>query len=99
MARIITKELAVKIVKKLNAPKEKVRVDQIASGAHVDFAIFHEEVLIAHTSIRHGSNQDQGHDHMPHDLGVGPSFAKRFGQCSKSVKQIVKEWRDDGRIS
>lgn len=93
MARIITKELAVKIIKKLNSPKERVCVEIIASGAHTNYAIYHDGVLITQTSVRHGSEKDKGHDHMPKDLGVGPGFTKRFGQCDKSVKQLLKEWR------
>jgi hypothetical protein len=78
VARIITKELAQKIVKKLDA----VRLQ--SGGAHDIFGVWEGGFLIASFGMRRGSEKDMGHDHIPNDLHVGPNFAKGLAQCPKS---------------
>lgn len=73
MARIITKELAEKIAIKLGAKRTP-------AGAHDIAAVYHDGVLIAKFGIRRGSEKDKGHDHIPEESFVGPSFAKLLGQ-------------------
>jgi hypothetical protein len=76
MARIITKELAQKIVAKLKASK----IDSRAK-AHDEYAVEEDGIVFAFISIRRGSEKDQGHDHIPRDLHISPNQAKRLGQC------------------
>jgi hypothetical protein len=75
--RVITKELAQKIAKKLGATLDK-------SGAHTIAYIYHNDILVASFGIRHGSDKDLGHDHVPDDIHIGPNKAKRLGQCPMS---------------
>lgn len=94
MARIITKELAEAILKKLKAR----RIGGKKGSAHDEYVIEVEGVEVAYTSLRRGSEKDQGHDHVPRDLMVGPSFAKRMGQCSVSRVGYIQHLRDIGAI-
>jgi len=91
MARIITKELAVKIAQKLNATVTK-------SGAHDLAAVFHDGVLVASFGIRRGSEKDKGHDYIPGEIFVGPGFAKQLGQCPKSHQDWVEAMQEKGII-
>ena len=90
--RIITKELAVKILDKLNA--RKVR----AGKAHDDYVFEYKGQIIVQTSLRRGSEKDLGHDHMPGDLHMGPNKTKRFGQCDVSLKQYIAILKKQGLI-
>ena len=92
MARIITKELAEKIVRKLGA------VRQQAGKAHDIYGVIHNGVLIASFGLRRGSEKDKGHDHIPNDLHVGPGFAKAFAQCSKSKDDWLDVLRNKGLL-
>ena len=92
MARVITKELAVKIAKKLGAEITK------SGGAHDLANIYHDGVLIASLGIRRASEKDKGHDHVPADIYVGPGFAKLLGQCPKSKKDWLKVLQEKGII-
>jgi hypothetical protein len=80
----ITKELALKIVDKLNAVKE-------SSGAHDNYVVYHEEEAIATFGIRHSSQKNKGHDYIPGELGVGPNFAKQLGICTKSRDDFLRK--------
>ena len=91
MGRIITKELAIKIAQKLGAVMTK-------KGAHKIAAIYHDGILVASFGIRHGSEKDKGHDHIPGEIFVGPGFAKLLGQCPKSRQDWVRELQDKGII-
>ena len=75
----ITKELALKIAKKLEA------VDITEPGdEHDDYAVYDATGKVVRTfGIRRSSRKNQGHDHIPKELGVGPNFAKQLGQCTK----------------
>jgi hypothetical protein len=90
MARIITKELALKIARKLGAAVSNT------GGAHDLAAVYEDGVLIASFGIRRGSEKDKGHDHIPADIHVGPSFAKGLGQCPKSRQQWIEKLREKG---
>lgn len=94
MARIITKELAVAIAKKLKAtpaPTKKGR-------AHDDYLVFFQGQLVAKFGIRHGSAKDQGHDHIPSAIHLGPHDAKLFAQCKKDYDFWVEKMREKGFI-
>jgi len=80
----ITNELAKKIVKKLKAKKEN-------SGPHDQYVVYHNDEAVAAFGMRHSSQKNKGHDHIPGELGVGPNFAKQLGQCPKSREDFLKE--------
>ena len=92
MGRIITKELAEKIVTKLGGIKTS------QGGAHDIYAIYHGKILITSIGIRRGSEKDKGHDHIPRQIFVGPNFAKGLAQCSKTQSHWVEEMRSKGKI-
>jgi hypothetical protein len=75
----ITKELAIKIVGKLQAVNESESGDE-----HDTYVVYHEQRIVSSFGIRRSSRKNKGHDHIPKELGVGPSFAKLLGQCPKS---------------
>jgi len=79
---IITKELALKIAKKLEAKIE-------ARGRH-DFAlIMYEGKLVAEFGIRRGSRKDAGHDHVPEQIFLRPQQARFLGQCPLSREEWI----------
>lgn len=92
MARIITKELAEKMIRKLGA------VRQQTGKAHDIYGVVHDGVLIASFGLRRGSEKDKGHDHIPNDLHVGPGFAKAFAQCTKSKADWLSVMRAKGLL-
>lgn len=81
MPRVITKELALKIVRKLKATKVSAK-----GAAHDLYEVRYGNLPIAHFGIRHGSSRDQGHDHIPDDIHVGPGFAKLLGQYRAGLR-------------
>jgi hypothetical protein len=89
MARIITKELALKIVKKLKATRIDTR-----SSAHDEYAVEEGGVLIGVISIRRGSEKDQGHDYIPRDLHISPRQAKDLAQCPWKRNDFIQCMRD-----
>ncbi len=91
MARIITKELADKIAKKLKAAF-------FSSGAHDIACVFHNDKIIASFGIRRGSEKDKGHDHIPRDLHIGPNKARLLGQCPMSRDEWISIMRAKGLI-
>ena len=81
----ITKELSLKIAKKLDA------VDVSEPGdEHDTWAVFHGEKLVATFGIRRSSQKNKGHDHVPHELQVGPNFARQLAQCTKDKDDYLK---------
>ncbi len=91
MARIITKKLALKIVKKLGATPIKSR-----NKAHDEYLVQEGDVQIAIISIRRCSEKDKGHDYIPRDIHVGPNFAKDLGNCPKSRLQYIQHLQEVG---
>jgi len=90
---IITKELALRIVKKLNA-KMHPRPDR----PHDLACVYEGGKLIAQFGIRRGSNKEQGHDHIPDQLFVRPREAKLLGQCPLSRKEWVSILAKKGMV-
>ncbi len=82
----ITKDLALKIVKKLNAVDESLPGD-----AHDTYGVYHNEVRVSSFGVRRSSQKDIGHDHVPVELRVGPHFAKELGQCPKSREDYLRK--------
>jgi hypothetical protein len=92
MARQITKELALKITKKLGGQIQR------GQGAHDLVLLFHDETLVATFGLRRGSEKDKGHDHIPSQIHVSPNFAKQLAQCSKSREDWIAALRQRGLI-
>ena len=93
MARIITKELAIKIAEKLKAQKSPRK-----GRAHDDYFVFYQGRMITKFSIRRGSEKDKGHDFLCRAIHLGPHDAKLFGQCEISYEDWVENLRDKGII-
>lgn len=93
MARQITKELAEKIVAKLNAKAIKSR-----SKAHDEYAVEIEGVLLGIISIRRSSNKEIGHDYIPRDIHVTPHQAKLLGQCPWKIDDYIRCMREKGHL-
>jgi hypothetical protein len=82
---IITKELALKIVKKL-----KAKIDERPNRPHDLANVYHEGRIIASFGIRRGHNKNLGHDHIPNDLHLRPNQAKLLGQCPLSKEEWIQ---------
>jgi len=91
--RIITKELALKIAKKLEAKIEKTR------GPHDIWVVRHNGKMIANFGIRRGSSKDLGHDHIPGAIYVGPHEAALLGHCPMSRQQWIERLTEKGYIA
>jgi hypothetical protein len=89
MARNITKEVALKICKKLEGRDITKKND-----AHDVCGIFYNGQMIAHFGIRRGSNKEAGHDHIPKDLNVSAGFAKELGACTKYRDDYLDHLRE-----
>jgi hypothetical protein len=86
MSRQITKELALKIVKKCGA------VDITQKGdAHDTYGFEHNGQYVVALSVRRGSEKDQGHDHIQRQMHVNTYFAKEFARCNKSVQEWIEK--------
>jgi len=93
MARIVTKELALRIVKKLEAVAIKSK-----SKAHDEYVLVIENVQLAILSIRRGSEKDKGHDYLTRDLHISPHQAKELGQCPWSRDDYIACMREKGHL-
>jgi hypothetical protein len=82
----ITKELALKIAKKLEAVNESDPGDE-----HDTYAVYHNGILVVAFGIRRSSQKNMGHDHIPRELQVGPNFAKQLAQCTKSKREYLEK--------
>jgi hypothetical protein len=93
MARIITKELALKIVKKLRASQIDSR-----STAHDEYQVEHEGIVLAFISIRRGSEKDLGHDYLPRELHISPRQARDLGRCPWQREDYIQCMREKGLL-
>lgn len=91
MARQITKQLAMKIVRKLIARETAAR-----GGAHEIYVVEEAGVTVALIGIRRGSNQEQGHDHLPRALHISPRQARDLANCPMSREQYIACLREKG---
>jgi len=89
---IITKELALEIVKKLKAKVVK------RAKAHDIALIEHEGRIIAQFGIRRGSKKDLGHDHIPEQIFLRPKQAKELGQCPLSGEDWIRIITEKGMV-
>jgi hypothetical protein len=93
MRRIITKELALAIKRKLcNEDMRK------PGSPHDVWGIRHNGVIVGMVSIRRGSEKDMGHDYIPKAINVSPNFAKEIGICNKDLEDYLACLRGKGLI-
>jgi len=92
--RIITKEHALNIAKKLRA-----EISKRENKPHDIAMVFHNSVCIATFGIRRGSEKDLGHDHISRDLHLGPHKARMLAQCPLSREQWIEILRQKGLVS
>ena len=91
MARIITRELALRIADKLEA--------EVVPGTKHDMAyISYKGTEIASFGIRRGSNKDQGHDYISKALHVGPHNARLLAQCPLTRKGWLEILERNGLV-
>jgi hypothetical protein len=94
MRRIITKELAQKIREKLcqgQTPKDV--------AGHDVYPVRYKNLVVAHVSVRRGSEKDKGHDHIPPALNISPHFAREIGICNKYFDDYIECLREKGLIA
>lgn len=91
--RQITKELARKIVKKLNATAVTSR-----SSAHDEYEVWEDGVLLGNISIRRSSEKDKGHDFIPRELNISPHQAKDLANCPWSREDYIECMRVKGEL-
>jgi hypothetical protein len=90
MARIITKEHAIKIRKKLKC-KNMGR-----DNAHDNYGAFVDGILIGIFGIRRGSEKDLGHGHIPDVLHLSPHDTRELAQCNISRAEWETRMRQGG---
>ncbi|MBZ5664850.1 MAG: hypothetical protein LAO30_09630 [Acidobacteriia bacterium] len=93
MARNITKEIALKICKKLEGREISKK-----NAVHDVWGIFFNGQLIAQFGIRRGSNKEAGHDHVPRSLNINAGFAKQIGTCTKYRDDYLAHLRERGLL-
>lgn len=89
----ISKDDAEAIARKLHAV-----LDSRKNRPHALAKIYHENRLIAHFGIRHGSSRNAGHGHIPNDLHVSFRDVKMLAQCPMSREQWIEKLREKGKI-
>lgn len=92
--RIITKELALRIVRKLEA-----QVVSRDKKAHDIVMVYHNGQCVAQFGLRRGSEKDLGHDHISRDLHLGPHKARLLAQCPLTRDQWLGILREKGLLS
>ena len=89
---VITRELALEIVRKLQAELVKRK------KAHDIALVYHEGKLVANFGVRRGSKKDLGHDHIPPQIFLRPREAKLLGQCPMSRQDWVEIISEKGKV-
>ena len=89
---IITKELALEIVKKLKAKVVK------RAKAHDIALVDYEGKIVAQFGIRRGSRKELGHDHIPEQIFLRPRQAQELGRCPLSREDWIKIIEEKGLI-
>jgi hypothetical protein len=91
--RVITKQLAEGIAKKLGAvlhPKK--------NRPHDLYVVSYQGRQVASFGIRRAREKDKGHDHIPGQIYLSPHDAKLFGQCEHTYDYWVEKMREKGII-
>jgi hypothetical protein len=90
---IITKELALKIARKLEAT-----IKERSGKAHDIALVYHGGRLVAQFGLRRGSKKDMGHDHIPSQIHVRPSQARLLGQCPMTREEWLRILAERGLL-
>jgi len=90
---MLTKDHATAIAGKLRAKPHKKK-----GTPHQIQLIFHRDKIVAHFGIRHGSNRNAGHDHIPRDLHVSPHFCKELACCTKYLEDWLSMMEKQGLL-
>ena len=88
----ITKELALKIAKKLKAKVIKTK------RAHDIATVFHKGKMVAHFGIRRDSKKDSGHDYIPGQIFVRTRQAKLLGECPMLRDEWIRIITEKGKV-
>ena len=88
----ITKELALKIAKKLKAEVVETK------RSHDIAQVFHNGKMVAHFGIRRASKKDSGHDYIPESIFVRTREAKLLGQCPMSRDEWITIITKKGKV-
>ena len=89
----ITKELALKIAKKLKATTKERK-----NKAHDIACVFEDSKLIAQFGIRRGSKKNLGHDHIPNNLFITTQQTKQLGKCPLSREEWIRIITEKGKV-
>ena len=89
---VITKELALQIVKKLKAEIVK------QTKAHDIAVVYHEGKMVTQFGVRRGSRKDLGHDHISERIFLSPRQARELGQCPLSRKDWIRIITEKGMV-
>lgn len=89
----ITKQHAVKIVKKLGAELAR------RGKRHNQYLVRHGDVVIAHFGVSRSPQKDKGQDHIPDAIHLGPHDTLLLGQCPYSRNDWLKHMREKGYLS
>ena len=90
---IITKQLALVIVKKLKAKPSAKR-----GKKHDFYEVHYEGRLVAIFGIRRGSGKELSHDHLPSQLHLGPGQTRRLAQCHIELDGWLESLREQGLL-
>jgi hypothetical protein len=93
MARIITKEIALEIVRKLGAVKNSKK-----NRPHDVYTFIHRGQVVARFGIRRSSSKDQGHDYISGAMHISTTEAKTFGICGHTLQWYISEMIRKGVI-
>ena len=94
----LTKSDAQAIAKKLGAEIRKGRRGRKGGRSHVQACIFVHGKLVAHFGIRHGSRDDQGHDHIPRDILETPYNTRLLSECPRSREDWLRSMDEKGKL-
>lgn len=90
----ITKDHAREIVKKLGAEQRTGR----RRSPHEYYVVYHGETQVAQFGIRHGSNRNQSHDHIPRDLHLTHSETLNLANCPLTATRYFELMEERGRL-
>lgn len=88
----LNRDHAWKIVEKLGAETETGR------GGHQLAKVYYEGIRIAQFGIRYGSNNDQGHDHIPKGIHLSPHESMLLARCPMSYEAWIEKMKHKGII-
>lgn len=89
----LNKDHAEVICAKLKAVPEKKK-----GAAHKDYSVYYDGVYLGTFGVRHGSNRNLPHNHIPEDLDIPHPLALELGRCTKQLSDFVSYMRGQGKL-